>query len=207
MMNSKIIGKYLDELIPEPWCELKFNTDYELLIAIMLSAQTTDKRVNEVTSVLFNRYKSLETLSKANIQDIEEILRPLGSYRKKALYVSKIASILINEYNGIVPTERKILETLPGVGRKTVSVFLCEYYNYPEFAVDTHVDRVSKRLNLVEDNANVISVENTLKKVFPKEEWCKRHKQFVLFGRYYCKAVKPDCNNCKLKNICKKKKI
>lgn len=207
MKNSKIISEYLDKLIPEPWCELNFNTDYELLIAIMLSAQTTDKRVNEVTSVLFNRYKSLEALSKANIQDIEEILRPLGSYRKKALYVSKIANILINEYNGCVPTEREILESLPGVGRKTVSVFLCEYYNYPEFAVDTHVERVSKRLNLVEDSANVVSIENTLKKIFPKEEWGKRHKQLVLFGRYYCKAIKPDCSNCKLRDICKKKKI
>ena len=209
MMKNRIktIEDYLDVLIPEPWCELNFNTDYELLIAIVLSAQTTDKRVNEVTKILFDRYKSLDAVSKANISDIEEILRPLGSFRKKALYVSNIASILLSEYKGIVPTERNLLERLPGVGRKTASVFLCEYYNYPEFAVDTHVYRVSKRLNLVKDSADVVSTEKTLKKVFPKEEWGKRHKQFVLFGRYYCKAIKPDCDNCKLVDICKKKKI
>ena len=207
MKNSEIIGSYLDELIPEPWCELNFNTDYELLIAIVLSAQTTDKRVNEVTKVLFNRYKSLEDLSKAKIRDIEEILKPLGSYRKKAIYVSKIASILLDEYKGIVPTERKLLEELPGVGRKTVSVFLCEYYNYPEFAVDTHVSRVSKRLGIAKEKDTVLEIENKLKKAFRKEEWGKKHKQFVLFGRYYCKAIKPDCDNCKLNSICKKKKI
>ena len=96
---------------------------------------------------------------------------------------------------------------LPGVGRKTVSVFLCEFYNYPEFAVDTHVLRVSKRLKIANDIDDVIKVENKLKKAFPKEEWGRRHKQLVLFGRYYCKALKPDCENCKLINICKKKKV
>ena len=207
MKNSEVIGNYLDQLIPEPWCELNFNTDYELLIAIVLSAQTTDKRVNEVTEVLFNRYKALETLSKANISDIEEILKPLGSYHKKAVYVSEIANTLLNQYNGIVPKERKLLESLPGVGRKTVSVFLCEYYNYPEFAVDTHVTRVSKRLGIAKEKDDVLRIENKLKKIFHKEEWGKRHKQFVLFGRYYCKAIKPDCSNCKLSDICKKKKI
>ena len=107
MMNKEIISKYLDKLIPDPWCELNFNSDYELLIAIVLSAQTTDKRVNEVTQVLFGRYTSLEMLSKAKISEIEEILKPLGSFRKKAIYVSKIASILLNEYNGIVPKKRE----------------------------------------------------------------------------------------------------
>ena len=205
MKNSEIISNYLDELIPEPWCELNFNTDYELLIAIVLSAQTTDKRVNEVTKVLFGHYKTLEALSKAEISDIEEILKPLGSYRKKAVYVSKIANVLLNEYKGVVPTERKQLEELPGVGRKTVSVFLCEYYNYPEFAVDTHVSRVSKRLGIAKDKDDVLEIEHKLKRVFCKEEWGKRHKQFVLFGRYYCKAIKPDCSNCKLNSICKRK--
>ena len=198
MKNSKIIGDYLDELIPKPWCELKFNNDYELLIAIVLSAQTTDKRVNSVTKVLFNKYKDLKALSDAEMGEIESILKPLGSFRKKAIYIKEIARIIVNEYDGKVPTDRKSLEKLPGVGRKTVSVFLCEYYNYPEFAVDTHVYRVSKRLALANNKDNVINVEKKLKKIFPKEEWGKRHKQFVLFGRYYCKAVKPECEKCKV---------
>lgn len=207
MNNIKLIRDYLDELIPNPLCELKFNNDYELLIAIVLSAQTTDKRVNMVTDVLFNKYKTLKELSLAKITDIEEILRPLGSFRKKAIYVSQIANILLKEYNGIVPKEREQLEKLPGVGRKTVSVFLCEYYNYPEFAVDTHVYRVSKRLNITKLNDDVVKTENKLKKVFEKDEWGRRHKQLVLFGRYYCKAIKPNCSNCKLSNICKKNKV
>lgn len=207
MNNIKLIRDYLDELIPNPLCELNFNNDYELLIAIVLSAQTTDKRVNMVTDVLFNKYKTLKELSLAKITDIEEILRPLGSFRKKAIYVSQIANILLKEYNGIVPKEREQLEKLPGVGRKTVSVFLCEYYNYPEFAVDTHVYRVSKRLNITKLNDDVVKTEHKLKKVFEKDEWGRRHKQLVLFGRYYCKAIKPNCSNCKLNNICKKNKV
>lgn len=205
--NVKEIIKYLDKIIPEPWCELNFNSDYELLIAIVLSAQTTDKRVNIVTKKLFGKYNSLEELSKADISCIEEILKSLGTYHKKAVYVSLIAKELLNKYNGIVPVERNRLEALSGVGRKTASVFLCEYYNYPEFAVDTHVLRVSRRLKLVNEDDNVIIVENKLKEVFSKEEWGKRHKQFVLFGRYYCKAVKPKCENCELSKICKEKKV
>lgn len=207
MMSNNLISKYLDELIPEPWCELEFNKDYELLIAIVLSAQTTDKRVNSVTNILFNKYNSIKALSEAKINDIEQILRPLGTYKKKSIYVSEIAKRLVAQYNGEVPSDRTKLEELPGVGRKTVSVFLCEYYNYSEFAVDTHVDRVSKRLGLVNKNDDVLKVEKKLKKIFPQGEWGKRHKQFVLFGRYYCKAVKPSCDNCKLKNICKKNKV
>jgi len=205
--NSRIISDYLDELIPTPKCELKFNNDYELLIAIVLSAQTTDSRVNKITDILFNKYKNLTDLSNAEIGDIEKILKPLGSFRKKAIYIKEISRIIISEYDGKIPDNRYLLEKLPGVGRKTASVFLCEYYNYPEFAVDTHVNRVSKRLCLADINDDVINVENKLKKIFPKDEWGRRHKQFVLFGRYYCKAIKPDCINCKLKEICKKNKV
>lgn len=206
-MNSEnrvlIVEDYLCDLIPEPWCELKFNTDYELLIAIVLSAQTTDKRVNQVTDILFKRYKTLSELRCADLSDLEEILRPIGSFHKKALYVKEIACILDEKYNGVVPTNRKILEAFPGVGRKTVNVFLCEFYNYPAFAVDTHVERVSKRLSLVKESDNVLQIEKKLKRKFKREFWCDRHKQFVLFGRYYCKAVKPECTSCRLKEICK----
>ena len=205
MMNKvEIIGNYLDELIPNPRCELNYAKDYELLIAVMLSAQTTDKRVNQVTKVLFKEYETLNDLKNAPIQELEMILRPLGSFRKKALYVHNIAKMIVDDYQGKMPIDRKILETFPGIGRKTVSVVLSELYNYPEFAVDTHVERVSKRLHLAKEEDNILDIEKKLKRKFKKEEWGKRHNQMVLFGRYYCKAMKPECEECLIKEICKK---
>ncbi len=206
MSKVEIIEDYLDELFEEPKCELNYNNDYELLIAIVLSAQTTDKRVNSVTPILFDRYDSLEKLMNADISDIESILRPLGSFRKKAVYVKEIARILVSKYNGKVPTNRKCLEAMPGIGRKTVNVFLGEFYNIPAIAVDTHVERVSKRLGLAKDEDSVRKVEEKLKRKFKREDWAKRHLQLVLFGRYHCKAVSPNCDECKLSSICKYKK-
>ena len=206
MNKVEVIEKCLDDMFKDPNCELNYHNDYELLIAIVLSAQTTDKRVNNVTSILFDRYKNLEELSNADIKDIENILRPLGSFRKKALYVKEIARILFLDYNGKVPIKRKELEAMPGVGRKTVNVFLGEFYNVPLIAVDTHVERVSKRLGLAKDDDSVRDVEEKLKRKFKRDVWAKRHLQLVLFGRYHCKALSPNCDVCKLKDICKYKK-
>lgn len=202
---SKILN-YLEELFPNPKCELNYNSDYELLIAICLSAQTTDKRVNEVTKVLFNKYKTLEELANADVIEIENIIRPLGSFRKKSIYVKEIAQRLFNDYKNKVPNDRTYLESLPGVGRKTVNVFLGIIYKVDTIAVDTHVERVSKRLNLASQNANVLEVEKTLEKIIPKNKWVSTHHRLVLFGRYYCKAKKPLCENCKLNSICNNKK-
>ena len=204
-MTSRV-EEYLDYLFPNPKCELNYNTDYELLIAIMLSAQSTDKRVNSVTPIIFNRYSTLEALKDASISDLEDIIRPVGSFRKKAAYTKEIARILVDEFNGQVPTDREKLESFPGVGRKTVNVFLSEFYNYPAIAVDTHVERVSKRLKLAALNDDVLKIEKKLMKKFDKSLWAKRHLQLVLFGRYHCKAVKPECDNCRLKDICREKK-
>lgn len=201
--KREIISKYLDELFPNPKCELIYHNDYELLIAIVLSAQTTDKRVNMVTQILFSKYPTLEKLSEAPIDLLEEILKPIGSFRKKAIYVKDIAYNLTTKYQGIVPTDREKLEKLKGVGRKTINVFLSEYYNYPAIAVDTHVERISKRLRIASKKATVLEVEEKLQKFFPKNEWAKRHLQLVLFGRYHCKAVKPDCLSCPLKELCR----
>ena len=208
MMKNKSleIEKYLDYLFPDPKCELNYTNDYELLIAIVLSAQTTDKRVNSVTSVLFDKYPSLEALSKASLADLETILRPLGSFRKKALYVHNRANILHGEYNDIVPHDRDKLENLPGVGRKTVNVFFGEYLGKPAIAVDTHVNRVTKRLGIASEKDNVLQVEEKLKKCFPKGSWAKIHLQLVLFGRYHCKAKNPNCKECQIINLCKEKK-
>ena len=205
-MKMNNIEEYLDYLFPNPKCELNYGNDYELLIAIVLSAQSTDKRVNTVTPIIFNKYKSLDDLKEARLKDLEDIVRPVGSFRKKASYIKDIATILVDEYNGVVPTDRELLIKLPGVGRKTANVFLSEFYNYPAIAVDTHVERVSKRLKLAYMNDDVLTIEKKLEKKFKKEDWAKRHLQLVLFGRYYCKAIKPECVNCRLKDICREKK-
>lgn len=207
MKNYKIVEDYLDEIIPNPKCELNYFNDYSLLIAIMLSAQTTDKRVNIVTKVLFSKYKTLEELSHANITDLENIIHSLGNFRKKAYNVKEIARIIHEEYGDIVPSNRDLLEKLPGVGRKTVNVFYSEYLGIPAIAVDTHVERVCKRLKLANKNDTVLEIENKLMKNINKENWGKRHLQLVLFGRYFCKAKNPECTNCKIKNICNKKRV
>lgn len=203
IVENKII-EYLDELFPNPKCELNYNKDYELLLAVMLSAQTKDARVNKVTKVLFNKYDSLKKLKEANIKDIENIIKELGSYHKKSEAVINIAKILDEKYNGKVVNNRKVLENLPMVGRKTTNVVLSELFNEPTIAVDTHVERVSKRLGLVKKDDDVIKIEEKLKRKFDKNIWSKLHKQFVLFGRYYCTSKKPSCNKCKLQIYCKK---
>lgn len=200
------IYEYLDELYSNPICELKYNKDYELLIAIVLSAQTTDKRVNKVTEILFAKYENLFVLSNANITDIENIIREIGTYKKKAIFVKEIAKKLVNDNNLIVPNDREYLESLPGVGRKTANVFLSVIYDTPTIAVDTHVARVSKRLGLVKDSDNVLVIEKKLMKIIPKERWSRTHHQMVLFGRYHCKAIKPNCENCKISTICQNKR-
>jgi len=205
-MNIKEIEDYLDSLFPNPKCELDYNKDYELLIAVVLSAQTTDKRVNSVTPVLFSKYDTLEKLRDANIEDIKKIIKPIGTFNKKSMFVKEIARYLIDNCNSEVPNDRTLLEKIPGVGRKTTNVVLSVLFNYPTIAVDTHVARVSKRLNLAKKNDDVLIIEKKLMKKIKKENWSKRHHQLVLFGRYHCKAINPECKNCKIKDICKYKK-
>lgn len=198
MMNDII--EYLDMLIPNPRCELNYSKDYELLIATMLSAQTTDKRVNSVTSVLFSRYPSLEALSNASILDVVDIIRPIGTFNKKAQNVIDISRKLVDI--GYVPNDRKFLESLPGVGRKTTNVVLSNIYDEPLIAVDTHVARVSVRLGIAKPGDDVLSIEKKLNRIFPKEKLCRLHHQLVLFGRYYCKAINPSCDGCGLRGRC-----
>ncbi len=194
---------YLDELFPNAHCELNYTKDYELLIAIVLSAQTTDKRVNMVTKILFQKYPTLESLANASIEDIESIIQPIGTFKKKSVFVKNIATSLLKDYHGVVPNNREYLESLSGVGRKTTNVFLAEIFKVPTIAVDTHVERVSKRLKLVKPNATVLEVEEGLMKKIPKERWIKTHHQLIFWGRYQCKAIKPNCEKCKLQHLCK----
>ncbi len=196
--------EYLNYYIPNPKCELNYSTDYELLIATVLSAQCTDKRVNEVTKILF-KY-TLEEISLMSFNDIEKIIRSCGSYTKKAVYVKNIADILLHDYNGKVPNSREILETFPGVGPKTCSVVLKNIYNVPAIPVDTHVERVCKRLGIVFNNATPRDVEYILKNEIPVDKWNRVSEQILLFGRYYCRAINPKCDNCLFKDFCKYKR-
>jgi endonuclease III len=203
LMKTDLIVSYLEELIEDAKCELNYNKDYELLIAVMLSAQTTDKRVNMVTEILFDKYKTLKELKEANIKDLEKIVRSLGTYTRKAYSVKMIATNLLENGYNYVPNNREYLESLPGVGRKTCNVVLANLYNEPCIAVDTHVSRVSIRLGLAKESDNVLEIENKLNKIFSKDKLNSLHHRMVLFGRYYCKAIKPECDGCKLKEICK----
>lgn len=193
--------KKLDYYVPVVRCELNYNKDYELLIATVLSAQCTDKRVNIVTQKLFSKY-DINSLANANYKEIEKIIRPCGSYTKKADYIIKICASLVKDYKGVVPNNRMYLESLPGVGRKTCNVVLKNLYDEPCIPVDTHVIRVSKRLGIVSDNADVLDIENTLMKLIPKKMWNKVGEQLLLFGRYHCKAIKPNCEKCLFKQDC-----
>ena len=204
-MNKKVaeILNYMNELYPNAHCELNYDKDYELLMAIVLSAQTTDKKVNKVTKVLFKKYPTLAAISQAPLEDIENIIREIGTFKKKSVFLKNIATSLLKEQNGIVPNDKTYLSKLSGVGRKTINVFLSEYYNVPALAVDTHVERVSKRLSLARQNDTVIEVEDKLKRKIPKRIWIKSHHQFIFFGRYHCKAINPNCMNCQLHHLCK----
>ena len=202
MMINKILS-YLDYLYPDPKCELEYSKDYELLIAIVMSAQTTDKRVNMVNRVLFDKYDSIEKLATADLKEIEEIIKPIGTYKKKSIFIKEIAKKLVEDNIYQIPNNRKYLESLPGVGRKTINVFLSVIYNEASIAVDTHVNRVSKRLNLAKEKDNVLTVEKKLMKKIPKGKWSKVHHQLVFFGRYKCKSIRSLCEDCRLKDICK----
>lgn len=196
----------LDEIIPEPKCSLEYNNDYELLIATVLSAQCTDARVNIVTKELFSRY-NIYQLATISTEEIKEIIRPCGNMNKKSVFIKQIAISLTKDYQGIVPNNREYLESLPGVGRKTANVVLANIFNVPAFAVDTHVERVSKRLGFAQVDDSVLIVEKKLMKLFPQEYWNKLHHQLLLFGRYICQSRSPKCQSCKLQNFCKNKSV
>ncbi len=194
----------LDMMISDAKCELNYNRDYELVIATVLSAQCTDKRVNEVTSVLFSTY-DIYGLASADKKDVERIIRSCGSYTKKSGYIIDIAKSLVNNYHGVVPNDREYLESLPGVGRKTANVVLSNLFDVPCIAVDTHVERVSKRLKIARKNDSVLVVEKKLMKLIPKDLWSRSHHQLVLFGRYICKARGPECDKCAFYEDCTSK--
>ena len=200
-MDEKL--QYILEMFPDAKCELTYNTLFQLLIAVSLSAQTTDKRVNECTPVLFSKYPKVKDLAEANINDVKEIIKPIGMTNVKAKNIIGIAKIVHEEYNDEVPSDIEKLLVLPGVGIKTINVVLAEGFKIPAFPVDTHVNRVAKRLKLAYISDDVNDVERKLKKKIPQEYWIKMHHCMIFFGRYFCKAVSPSCEICKLKGQCR----
>ena len=203
MIKPEKLFSYLDELYPNAHCELVYSKDYEFLIAVMLSAQTTDKSVNQATAILFSKYKTLEELANAELNDVEFIIRHLGMYQVKAKNVIKIANILLKQYNGKVPTDPEALLAMPGVGNKTKNCVLGELYNEPLLAVDTHMQRVAKRLGIADEKDSVEKIEQKYMSIIPKERAVKTIHQIIWFGRYFCKALSPECSKCKIKEFCK----
>ncbi len=203
IMNKDLIIKEFDRLFESPKCELEYSNDYELVLSVMLSAQTTDKSVNIATKDLYKKYNTLEKLNTLSIEEINTYIRRIGFHTTKSKNFKAIVSELVKL--GYVPNDREYLEKLPGVGRKTASVVLATLFDEPSFAVDTHVFRVSKRLGITKLNDDVLKTEEKLKKYFDKDTWNRVNSQMVLFGRYYCTSKKPKCEGCNLKNICKEK--
>ncbi|MBQ8293512.1 MAG: endonuclease III [Bacilli bacterium] len=203
-MLNEIFNK-LNELFPDAHCELNYHNIYELAVSVILSAQTTDERVNLVTPTLFEKYPTVEALSNALVSDVEEIIHSVGLYQTKAKNIINFSKQVISEFNGIIPNTLEELITLPGIGRKTANVILFVGYGLPGLAVDTHVSRVSKRLGLVEEDDDVLAIELKLKKMFDEKDWGTLHHSLLFFGRYLCKAQKPMCEKCPFINICTKK--
>ncbi len=202
MKKSEVVEEYLDKIIPIAECELKFTNNFQLLVSVILSAQCTDKRVNQVTEVLFQKYKTPEDFVRLGQTKLEQEIKSCGFYHNKAKNIIKCSEQLIEKYNGNVPDNFEELTSLAGVGRKTANVVLSVAFDIPALAVDTHVFRVSSRIGLA-DAKTPFGVEEALKKQYPKSVWKNIHHQLVLFGRYYCKAISPRCAECELKGICK----
>ncbi len=201
-MDSRI--KYIYEMFPNAKCELDYQSIFQLLIAVVLSAQTTDVSVNKATKTLFLKYPDAKTMKDASIEDLQEILKQIGMHKQKAKNILAIANIINDRYDGIVPKDRDLLILLPGVGNKTINVLMAEGFKIPALAVDTHVNRIAKRLKIADKNDSVEVVEEKLKQIIAKQDWIQMHHSLIFFGRYFCKAKQPNCISCKLKDICQK---
>ena len=192
----------VNELYENPKCELMFSSNYELLVAVILSAQCTDKRVNQVTSELFKEYNTPEKMITLSQDELENKIHSCGFFHNKAKHILEASKDLLDKYNGEIPNDKKKLKDLAGVGEKTANVVLATAFGVPAIAVDTHVFRVSNRLGLA-NSKDVLKTQKQLEKNLPKDKWIKFHYALVLHGRYVCKSQKPNCKDCSLKQYCK----
>jgi endonuclease-3 len=194
--RSKYILTVIQEMFPDARCELNYYDLYQLSISVILSAQTTDKRVNMVTPTLFEEYPTVLDLANADQEKVEVIIQSIGLYKNKAKNIIAFAKDIVARFEEKIPHSYEDLVTLSGVGRKTANIILSEGYKIPRIAVDTHVERVSKRLQLAPINATVLEVEQNLMQEFQTEEWHQIHLSILFFGRYFCFAKNPKCNEC-----------
>lgn len=209
MLNKTQIRYCLDtmaDMYPEAHCELIHDNPFELVIAVALSAQCTDALVNKVTKNLFQKYKTPEDYLSVSLEGLQQDIRSIGLYRNKAKNIQKLCRMLLDDYNGKVPEDRDELTKLPGVGRKTANVVVSVAFGIPAIAVDTHVERVSKRLAICRWKDSVLEVEKTLMKKIPMDEWSVTHHRMIFFGRYHCKAQRPQCEECPLLEVCREGK-
>ena len=201
MVSNKKALQMIDvisDMFPDAECELKHDNPFQLTIAVLLSAQTTDNSVNKVTAKLFQKYHTAEDFLQVPQEELENDIRTIGLYRNKAKNIQKLCRSLLDKFNGEIPRTHKELESLAGVGRKTANVVMSVAFDEPSLAVDTHVERVSKRLGICRWKDNVRQVEEKLCKVVPRERWNRTHHQLIFFGRYHCLARAPKCDVCPL---------
>ena len=206
MISKKKALEMIDviaDMFPNAECELKHDNAFELTIAVLLSAQCTDNLVNKVTRTLFQKYKTPQDYLNVDIEELQNDIRSIGLYRNKAKNIQKLCQSLLEQFNGQIPSTHKELESLAGVGRKTANVVMSVAFDEPSLAVDTHVERVSKRLGINRWKDNVTQVEDRLCSIIPKERWSRSHHQLIFFGRYHCLASKPKCDICPLLDDCR----
>lgn len=204
IISSKEIYDKLNSLFPDAKCGLDYHNLYELIVSVVLSAQTTDVSVNKVTKVLFKKYPDVTSLSKANIEDVKRIIAPIGLANNKSKNIIALAKAINDKYNGIIPNSIDELESLPGVGHKTASVVLVEGYKIPAVPVDTHIFRIANRLGI--SNAKTVQgVEEDIKELFDEDTWCHLHHLLIAFGRNICSAKKPKCDLCPFSDKCENK--
>jgi endonuclease III len=208
-MNKKQLRHILDtiaEMFPDAHCELNHSNPFELTIAVLLSAQCTDETVNKVTATLFQKYRTPEDYIAVPVSELEEDIRRIGLFRNKAKNIQSLCRILLENYHGQIPEAHEELVKLPGVGRKTANVVVSNAFGVPAIAVDTHVERVSKRLGIAKETDSVLEVEKHLMAGVPRDEWTLTHHRLIFFGRYHCKAQNPACGICPLLDVCKEGK-
>ncbi|MBK3932858.1 endonuclease III [Staphylococcus haemolyticus] len=206
MISKKKALEMIDviaDMFPNAECELKHDNAFELTIAVLLSAQCTDNLVNKVTRTLFQKYKTPQDYLNVDIEELQNDIRSIGLYRNKAKNIQKLCQSLLEQFNGQIPSTHKELESLAGVGRKTANVVMSVAFDEPSLAVDTHVERVSKRLGINRWKDNVTQVEDRLCSIIPKERWSRSHHQLIFFGRYHCLARKPKCDICPFLDDCR----
>lgn len=195
--RAAFIEKRLQELYPEQLIPLDHKDPYTLLVAVLLSAQCTDARVNQITPALFELADNPFDMAKQNVEIIRQIIRPCGLSPQKSSAIKRLSEILIEKFNGVVPQDMAALETLPGVGHKTASVVMSQAFGVPAFAVDTHIHRLAQRWGLT-NGKNVVQTEKDLKSLFPKEKWNSLHLQIIFYGREYCSARGCDGTVCEI---------